>query len=153
MDPFADFDVVLINSHNPDRALDYDAMRLDEYIRTRDPELIVEKTGMRAARFRVSRLPWRFAGFLRSLPVGHVRDCATFAAACHAITLASGAPVVPKLPEANADGIRQAPDAWLDDVVVKHGFGPFAIYEVAQVIREFSALTPDQQRFFSYPAG
>jgi hypothetical protein len=153
-DPFADFEAVLIfNNKRPDPALDFAAMRLDEYILTRDPDLIVDLAGKRSARFLVKRLGWRQAGALSSMSKGHIQDCALFLAACHQVTLASGQILIPTLPPPDSTGVQTAPESWLEEIIVKQKFGRHAVYEIARVIRDFADLTEDGPRVFTFPVG
>lgn len=131
-DPLKPIDVVLVEPFCRDPALDPE-MDLEAYRAERRSELIKERPGMKAARFRVGPIMRTYlAEKIGGMAGEDGRNTLAFLAAVHAYVDASG---TAHRAETNTGAYDQpiATPAWLDEVA--NEFGMDAVRELGRVAR------------------
>lgn len=149
--PLGALEIVRVNAKHMDPALDLDAMDLDAYRKTRDPELIKCREGQTPARFRIKPLKAAYVVDALESQLQKTRYTMAVLASCHEITLHNGEVIKPARMERAIFETQIADASWLD--VIRNKFGLETVYEIGRVAFERATLPEDARGPFSWPAG
>ncbi len=149
-DPIAPIKVLATNEMFRDPALaDISEAELEDYRKTRDYDAIKDRLQGSPTIFDVKRLPPTAAMTLDTMNEKS-RLFTAFLLACHDVTLADGASLVPdpkKMRNAQ-HGAKLADDQWFNDVATR--FGIETCYEVGRVAYEWARLPSSAKGPFTY---
>lgn len=139
-DPFAPLEIVLVDPQCRDEAL-ADEMDFEKYAETRDPELIKERPGTRALRFRLTPITRTFLiEKVDAQEAGSMRWAMAVMGGCHSFVDERGEKhESPTYPVKGDTPQRMAPAKWITgellDVIPIEG-----VYEIGREVRRRAAL-------------